>query len=149
MASPDPSPHLKKHKNNKDGQLIDINVLEYAAIIINYLSCYHAITHAPPDAGAYSHPAVHLGSDNSSSEAWAHKEAQVFFMGRAISCLQAALIIGNPIRFRISHIFRTENVIADTLSHYSSDSSLLIDFPSLCQAQKESMAVYNSTQMQS
>ena len=128
---------LKHKSNNADGQLIDINVLEYAAIVITYIACYHAIKTQPPDRGADPHPVVHLLTDNSSSEAWTHKGARVSLAGRAIGRLQATLMISNPVGFRISHIPSKENVIADALSRSPSESSLLTDFPSLGQTRKE------------
>jgi len=125
------------HKaNNADGQLININVLEYAAIIITYVACYHTLKTRPPDGGADPYPIVHLLTDNSSSEAWTHKGARVSLAGRAIGRLRAALMISNPVGFCISHVPSTENVVADALSRFPSESSLLTNFPSLCQTQK-------------
>ena len=49
---------LQHVKYNKDGSLIDINVLEYAAIIITYLASFHAVTHHPPGQGCDPHPVV-------------------------------------------------------------------------------------------
>ncbi len=133
---------LKHINNNADGQLIDINVLEYAAIIINYIACYHAIRTRPPDGGSDPHPIVLLLTDNSSSEAWAHKGARVSFAGRALGRLQAALMIANPVGFRTSHVPSKENVVADTLSRFPSESSLLTDFSPLCKTQKELSGCY-------
>jgi hypothetical protein len=133
---------LKHITNNADGQLIDINVLEYAAIIINYIACHHVIRTRPPDGGADPHPIVLLLTDNSSSEAWAHKGARVSFAGRALRRLQAALMIANPVGYCTSHVPSKENVVADTLSRLPSESSLNTDFPYLCKTQKELSGCY-------
>ena len=128
---------LKYLKNNSTGNLIDINVLEYAAIIITFLACYYSITLRPPDLGADPHPVVLIHTDNSSSEAWAQKGSRVSFAGRALGRLQAALLMRNPVGLRNSHISTSENVVADTLSRFSSINELLTSFPTLLQTQKE------------
>ena len=128
---------LKYLKNNSTGNLIDINVLEYAAIIITYLASYYSITRRPPDQGADPHPVVLIRTDNSSSEAWAQKGSRVSFAGRALGRLQAALLMRNPVGLRTSHISTSENVVADTLSRFSSLNELLTSFPTLLQTQKE------------
>jgi hypothetical protein len=123
-------------KNNTNGTLIDINVLEYATLIINYLVGYHALSpHTSATSAATAttdpHPVVLLHSDNSSSEAWARKGAQISFAGRALERLHVVLLICNPMGICISHILTSENVTADTLSHIPSKSSLLTTFPPL------------------
>ncbi|KAL3779516.1 hypothetical protein HJC23_011152 [Cyclotella cryptica] len=128
---------LKYLKNNSTGNLIDINVLEYAAIIITFLASYYSIAHRPPDLGADPHPVVLIRTDNSSSEAWAQKGSRVSFSGRALGRLQAALLMRNPVGLRTSHISTSENVVADTLSRFSNINELLTSFPTLLQTQKE------------
>ena len=49
---------LKHVKNNSNCTLFDINVLEYEAITVTFLSTYHAITRHPPDHCADPHPVV-------------------------------------------------------------------------------------------
>ena len=90
-----------------------------------------------PGQGANPPSVVLLRSDNSSSEAWACKGAQVSFTSRASGPLQAGLMMPNPVGFHLSHIPTLENDIADTLFHYNSEVSLLTGFPSLCQTLKE------------
>jgi hypothetical protein len=75
--------------------------------------------------------------DNSSSEAWAQKGSHVSFTGRALGRLQASLLMRSAVGLCTSHISSSENVIADTLSHFSSESELLALFPSVLQTQKE------------
>ena len=124
---------LKYIKNNNSGDLIDINVLEYAAILITYLASYHSITQHPPDHGADPHLVVLIRSDNSSSEAWAQKGSHVSFAGRALGRLQASLLMRNPVGLRTSHVSTSENVVADTLSRFSSESDLISSLPPLLQ----------------
>jgi hypothetical protein len=127
---------IKHLKNNDNGLLIDINVLEYAAIIITYLACYHAISHSPPDGGADPYPVVLIRTNNSSCEAWARKGARVSLASCALGSLQASLLIRNPVGARFSHILTTENVVMDLLSRIPSELSLLTEFPLIYQTQK-------------
>ena len=65
---------VRKHtlvyiRNNKDGTLISINVLEYAAILINYAASYHYFRQNPDQSDPY--PMVLLMADNTLSELWA------------------------------------------------------------------------------
>ena len=55
-------------KNNKDGTLVSINVLEYAALLINYAAAYHYFHHNPDPSDPF--PMVKLDGDNAASESW-------------------------------------------------------------------------------
>lgn len=74
--------HTLKHiKDNKHGQLININVLDYATILINCLACYHAITYNPPDQGADPHPVVLLCSGF-----FIHHATLMGYVSQAVRC---------------------------------------------------------------
>ena len=53
-------------RNNKDGRLISINVLEYAGIIITFVAATHYFLSNPRDTD--SQPVARLVADNSASE---------------------------------------------------------------------------------
>jgi hypothetical protein len=96
---------LKFIKNNNTSSLIDINVLEYAALFITYLVYHHSLSFHPLDQVRDPHPVVLIHSGNSSSEAWAHKGAGVSFAGCALGRLQASLLMRNPWTLRLAHIY--------------------------------------------
>ena len=53
-------------------------------------------------------------------------------IGCALSQLQAALMIGNPIGYTMGRISTTENVVADDISRIPSESQTHTEFLKLC-----------------
>jgi hypothetical protein len=116
--------------NNTTNQLISINTLEYAAILINYLAACHSLscrTSSDP------YPVVRIETDNTTSEAWSRKGCKDSFGGRALSRIHCALLIDNPVGLQIARVSTTDNVIADRLSRIPNSSALPAAFPSLAQ----------------
>lgn len=123
---------LKFVKNNKSGDLIDINVLEYAAILINFLAASHCLR-AMDLLALDPHPVLLLRGDNSASESWAKKGSKHSPMGRALGRLQCALMLDNPIGLRLRHISTGDNVVADDISRVDHESNFPHAFLTLCQ----------------
>ena len=132
---------IRKHtliyvRNNKDGTLISINVLEYAAILVNYAAAYH-FYHINPDPSD-PFPMVLFYADNTASESWMEKACNSSLIGRALSRLQCAMMMNNNVGIRTAHITTTKNVIADRISRIKREtnsmrgfSSILQDYPAL------------------
>lgn len=123
---------LRYIRNGKDGRLIDINVLEYASILITYLICCHLIS----ERGMLAedpHPTVLISGDNSCSESWSTKGAKHSRVGRALGRLQCALMLKNDVGLNVEHISTDDNVVADDISRIDSEDKLTHQFPLLQQ----------------
>jgi hypothetical protein len=106
-------------------------VLEYAAVIVSLLGCYHHFLtnkESIPDP----HPTFHLRCDNTQGEAWAKKGCKTAAIGRALSRIQAALMIGNPVGYTLGRISTTDNVVADDISRIPCESQTHSAFVKLC-----------------
>ena len=122
---------LRYLRNNKDGKLISINVLEYAALIINYSASYH-YWHTHPDP-ADPYPLVLLYGDNAASESWMVKACNTSMIGRALSRLQCAMMINNNVAVQTDHVATEINVIADAISRIKRESDSMRHFETLLQ----------------
>jgi hypothetical protein len=126
---------LKFVKNNEKGDLISINVLEYAAGLINYAAAYHYyLTHPDPND---PYPVVKLYLDNTASESWIIKACKGSLAGRALSRLQCAMMINNPVGIQAEHVTTVANVIADEISRIKKETNSLRGFASILQAYPE------------
>ena len=76
-------------RNNKDGKLISINVLKYAATLVNYAAAYHFYKHNPDPSDPF--PMVLFYADNTASESWMDKACNSSLIGRSLSRLQCAM----------------------------------------------------------
>ena len=127
---------LRFVKNNKRGDLIDINILEYATKIITDTIAYQRILSLNL-LSQDPHPHVLYYGDNTASEAWAMKGAKHSPGGRALGRLQAALMVNNPVHFRVSHITTEANVVADKISRIARESYLHLEIPRIQQEHPE------------
>ena len=118
-------------KTNKDGTLVSINVLEYAALLVNYAAacCYYL--HNPPRDDPF--PVVRFFVDNTSSEAWGMKGCTGSLIGRALSRLQCAMMIDNNVAARTARVNTKANVIADQISRVNSATNIAHEFPRIAQ----------------
>lgn len=115
---------LRFVKNNECNGLTSINVLEYAALIINYVAAFHFFAHREPRRDDPS-PVVLLYADNTTAEAWIEKACKRSFLGRALGLLQGALMINNPVGINVAHITSKDNEIADRISRITCESDVL------------------------
>ena len=118
-------------RNNKNGMLISINVLEYAAILINYAASYHFFQQNPDSSDPY--PMVLFMADNTSSESWAEKGCNSSHIGRALSRLQCAMMMNNDVGLITDHITTTKNVIADRISRIKRETHSVRAFKTIKQ----------------
>ena len=100
--------------SNKGGKLISINVLEYAALLINYAAAYHYYGQHPDPSNPF--PQVLFYADNTAAESWMDKACNSSLIGRALSRLQCAMMMNNSVGFHTGHVTTTNNVVADRIS---------------------------------
>lgn len=112
--------HIRNNSNNK---LISINVLEYVALLVTFLLAQKEIVSSNA-LEADPHPHVLVEGDNTASESWSKKGAKHSSCGRALGRLHAALMIDNPVHFKVTHIATDNNVVADKISRVDSESDL-------------------------
>ena len=106
-------------------------MLEYAAVIVTLLGCYHHFL-IHKESIQDPHPTFHLRCDNTQGEAWAKKGCKTAAIGRALSRLQAALMIGNPIGYTMGRISTTDNIVADDISRIPCESLTHTEFLKIC-----------------
>jgi hypothetical protein len=123
---------LKYIKSNKDGALISINVLEYAALIINFIAATHFFLKRSPSASNPT-PTVMLFADNTTAESWVTKACKHTMEGRALGRLQCALMINNPVGINVGHVTSKDNEIADRISRFKNSNDATSGFPTLAQ----------------
>ena len=127
---------LRFVKNNRQGNLIDINLLEYAALLITDIIANTRVS----DLGILAtdpNPHVLYYGDNTTSESWAEKGAKHSPAGRALGRLQCALMVNNPVHFRVEHISTEANVVADKISRILREAFLAHEFPRIVQEHPE------------
>ena len=134
-------PEVQNHtlrfvKNDKHNTLISINVLEYAAGIINYIASMHFYATCPDKSDPT--PTVLLYDDNAASESWLMKGCKSSRIGRGLGRRQCSLMINSPVGLDVAHITTDENVIADRISRIKRETDIISnisllqqDFPQL------------------
>lgn len=123
---------LKYIKNNKNDTLISINVLEYAALIINYMAATHFFRTNPSKSDPY--PTVLLYADNTTAEAWGKmKSCKSSMTGRTLGRLQCALMMNNNVGINIAHVTTKDNEIADRISRIKKETNVIPNFSQLVQ----------------
>ena len=116
----------------EDGTLVSINVLEYAAMIITYLASYYVLVMVNPSA-ADPYSLLKLWADNTTAESWILKSSKSSPIGRALSRLQCALMINNPVGIWAGHVSTHPNIIADRISRILIESHLPFEMSKLFQ----------------
>ena len=127
---------LRHVKNNKRGDLIDINILEYATNLITNIIAYDRIQELNL-LTIDPFPHVLYFGDNTSSESWATKGAKHSPGARALGRLQCALMVNNPVHFRAEHITTADNVVADKISRILRETLLTREIPLIQQEHPE------------
>ena len=126
---------LKYVRNNSEGKLISINVLEYAAIIINYAATtlYFQSHHDASDP----YPLVLFNADNRAAESWTTKSCTSSMIGRALGRVQCAMMLNNPVGLYTGHVDTKTNVIADEISRIKRETDSMRRFLFLQQEYQE------------
>ncbi len=105
---------LMHRKDNKDGQLISINILEFVTVIINYFASLHvfmmrSIMNDP-------HPVLLNMTNNASALSWINHTCRNSKLGRLLAQFFCSLLINSPLGIN-SQWISTDNIkIADNIS---------------------------------
>ena len=124
---------LKFVYSDEHGNLVSINALEYASLLINFVAASYVLTVVSPSRGD-PHPVVLLRADNRSSESWLIKASKSSQAGRALGYIQCALLINNPVGINVTHVTSEQNEIADRISRIESEAALLAEMKPIYQA---------------
>ena len=122
---------LKFNRTKANGEIVSINVLEFAGMIITYAAAYHFYKEAPDPTDPF--PLVRLFGDNSTAESWMRKTCTKSMPGRALGRLLCALMIGNPVGIDVEHVTSEDNDLADAISRMKSNDDTLLGISSLMQ----------------
>ena len=106
---------LKYKKDNKDGLLISINVLEFVTVIINYCAALHFVmtrTSATDDP----YPVLLNVTDNASALSWTAGSCKKSKVGRKLAWFFCSPMINLPLGINSKWISTDDNKIADDIS---------------------------------
>jgi hypothetical protein len=136
---------LKHKRDNSDGLLISINVLEYLTVIINYCAAYTVFTTDNVTDDPF--PVLLNKTDNTSALNWTNHACKESAIGRMLGRFFCWLIIDLKLGINSTWISTNDNDIADEISRLkkminsltpSNDSSTWsYDYSSLTQKYKE------------
>ena len=123
---------LKVLKNNRHGNLISINLLEFATIIINYAACMVAFKEIK---GTFliKYPVLLNMTDNTSSESWVRKACTSSLAGKALARVFCNLLLNNCLGINAEYLEVTKNDIADTISRIHKEHGTKFNFAHLAQ----------------
>jgi hypothetical protein len=123
---------LRFIKSNKDGELITINQMEYATIIVGYAaSIYYWCVENEIEKQGIPYPTTGLLADNKTGGTWMRKGCKVSLPGRALGRFQCALMMNSPVGFSTEYINTKDNKIPDYISRIKKESNLLLSTPEL------------------
>lgn len=127
---------LIRKNDNKDGQLISINVLEFVTVIINYCAALHVILTDNVTDDRY--PVLLNVTDNMSALSWTTGACRKSRIGRLLARFFCSLLINSPLGINSQWISTTMNDIADEISRlkasiYRTDSHSSFDYSTLPQ----------------
>ena len=128
-----PSPQilaLTIDKKPKPSNLISINCLKYAAIILDYNAFLDAIDTFNPFYSILYPKALFL-TNNTTADSWTKKVATSSAMGKRLNRIFCSLLINQDLGIDSAHIPGDNNSCADTISRVSPHS--LSSLPSLLQ----------------
>jgi len=111
---------LKHKKDNKDGLLISINVLEFVTVIINYCAALHFVTTTSATDDPY--PVLLNVTDNASALTWTTGACKKSKVGRLLARFFCSLMINLPLGINSKWISTDDNKIADDIFCIKRDS---------------------------
>ena len=124
----------RKYKNLK-GNIVSINLLEYATIIISYAAAHFTFS-LDSTLSLHPHPLINIESDNKSALSWTRRAASSTNEGKALARILTSLLITSKLGLSASFIPGVDNHIADSLSRMSTKTKF-ISFSSLQQEYKQ------------
>jgi hypothetical protein len=131
---------LKHKKDNKDGLLISINVLQFVTVIINYCAVLHFVTTTSTTDDPY--PVLLNVTDNVSALSWTTGACKKSKVGRLLARFFRSLMINSPLGINSNWISTEDNKIADDISRIkeeiaTEDSPPFFDYSTLTQMYPE------------
>jgi hypothetical protein len=132
---------LLHKRDNADGLLISINILEFVTIIINYCATLHIVLSTNPTNNPY--PVLLNVTDNASALSWTTVACRKSRIGCLLARFFCLLLINSPLGINSQWISTLHNVIANDIScaktaaseythaHPSFDHSLQQKYPEL------------------
>ena len=131
---------LKHLKNNKDKNLISINVLEFVIVIINYCAAWTVV--AAGQVTDDPHPVLLNAVDNTSAHSWTTNTCKSSRIGRLLAKFFCYLQMDYVLGINSTWISTTDNYVADDISRLKklfskSSQQFLFDFSSLQQKYPE------------
>ena len=113
-------------------KFVSINLLEYAAIIINYAAATHVLsTRGPNPRNPF--PVLLNLADNMTANCWTQKTATSNLAGRGLARLFCALRLNNSLGLNSEFLAGLLNIIADAISRVRSPRGSAPDFTQLMQ----------------
>ena len=109
-------------KDNADGNLISINVLEYVTVIINYCATLHMVSTTAPTKDP--HPVVLNITDNKSALSWTTHACKKSKTGRLLARVFCSFLMNSPLGITSKWISTNENKIADDISRQKLQANL-------------------------
>ena len=106
--------NLLHRKDNKDSQLVSINVLEFVRVIVNYIASLHVITTTSVINDPY--PVLLNITGNVLALSWTHNAGCTSKLGQILACFFCSLLINSPLGINSQWISSDENFIADNIS---------------------------------
>ena len=101
-------------RDNSDGRLISINVLEFVTVIINYCAALHLVLTEKVTDDKY--PVLLNVTDNTSALSWTTGACRKSRIGRLLARFFCSLLINSPLGVNSQWISTTLNTIADEIS---------------------------------
>jgi hypothetical protein len=106
--------HPKTQKDNKDGLLILINVLEFVTVIVNYCAAFHFVTTSSATDDPY--PVLLNVTDNALALSWTTGACKKSKVGCLLARFICLLMINSPLGINSKWISTDDNKIADDIS---------------------------------
>jgi hypothetical protein len=105
---------LLHKRDNADGLLISINVLEFVTVIINYCAAIHTVLTKNPTSNPY--PVLLNVTNNASALSWTTGACQKSRIGRLLARFFCSLLINSPLGINSQWISILHNAITDDIS---------------------------------
>ena len=132
------SRNIKVSKKNRTGEIISINVLEYATAIITYAAATVAFAEMKAKKETtLTHPVLLNRIDNTSADTWTMKACTSSVQAKALARILSSIMINNPIGLNSEHLAGVLNIIADKLSRDLKTNTESFDFAKLQQEHPE------------
>ena len=127
---------LKHLSDNKDGNLISINVLEFVVVIIDYCAALTIVM--TENVTDDPHPVLLNVADNTSAHSWTMHNCKSSRLGRLLARFFCYLLMDSPLGINSKWIDTHDNFIADEISRLkksqaSSSQQFSFDYSSLQQ----------------